>query len=135
VRLDRAQVQTAVVALAVNAKEAMPNGGTLAFSTSIEEVSEQEARAAAALPGRYVTVRVRDSGVGMDEGVQARAFEPFFTTKGMGQGTGLGLSQVHGFMKQIGGHARLVSGLTKGTEVALFFPMQKEAVISKAPQP
>ncbi|HEX7926327.1 MAG TPA: ATP-binding protein, partial [bacterium] len=130
VRLDRGQFQTTVVALAVNAKEAMPNGGTLTFSTSIEDVSEQVAREALGNPGTYVTVRVRDTGVGMDPKVQARAFEPFFTTKGMGQSTGLGLSQVHGFMKQMGGIARLVSSPTQGTEVALYFPPHQGAETS-----
>jgi signal transduction histidine kinase len=127
VRVDRGQFQTAIVALSLNAREAMPQGGTLAIATAVEDLPEDKARTALTTPGRYVTVRVRDSGVGMPEAIQLRAFEPFFTTKGMGQGAGLGLSQVHGFMKQSGGHATLHSLPNQGTEVALYFPIHREA--------
>jgi signal transduction histidine kinase len=120
VRVDRGLFQTAIVALALNAKEAMPKGGTLALSTALEDFSGEQAPGGPATAGRYIAVRVRDTGLGMPEDVQARAFEPFFTTKGLG--LGLGLSQVHGFMKQSGGYAALRSQPQQGTEVALYFP-------------
>jgi signal transduction histidine kinase len=133
VRVDRSQFQTAIVALALNAQEAMPKGGTLTVSTAVEEVSAAQAAAAFVTPGRYVIVRVRDSGAGMSDSVQLRAFEPFFSTKGMGEGTGLGLSQVHGFMKQSGGHTTLRSLPGQGTEVALYFPIQDGPAVDRPP--
>ncbi len=136
VRIDRSQFQAAIVALALNAKEAMPKGGVVTMATAVEELSPAEAAAAFVAAGRYVTVRVRDSGVGMSDSVQLRAFDPFFSTKGIGERIGLGLSQVHGFMKQSGGHVALRSLPSQGTEVALFFPIHQgpETAPEEAPE-
>ncbi len=122
VHTDVDQFETAILNLAVNARDAMPSGGALTIETEGVRFDDDVRTAQEAPPGEYIRVSVSDTGVGMSPEVCARAIEPFFTTKDVGSGTGLGLSMVYGFMKQIGGHARLYSELDHGTRVSLFFP-------------
>ncbi len=119
---DIDQFETAILNLAVNARDAMPSGGTLRIETGSVRFDEDMQAPQEAPPGDYIRVSVSDTGTGMSPEVCARAIEPFFTTKEIGAGTGLGLSMVYGFMKQIGGHARLYSEVGHGTRVSLFFP-------------
>ncbi|MEZ6030879.1 MAG: PAS domain S-box protein [Hyphomonadaceae bacterium] len=119
---DIDQFETAVLNLAVNARDAMPDGGLIAIETEVVRFDDDPRTAQEAPPGEYLRVSVSDTGQGMSPEVCARAIEPFFTTKEVGAGTGLGLSMVYGFMKQIGGHARLYSEVGRGTRVSLFFP-------------
>ena len=122
VHLDPAEFDTALVNLAVNARDAMPRGGQLTLSADTERIDN--ARATAKAPaGNYVVFRVADTGMGMPPEVQARALEPFFTTKDAGKGSGLGLSMVYGFVKQSGGHLGIDSQLGEGTCVSLYFPV------------
>lgn len=122
VDVDPNQLENAILNLAVNARDAMPDGGTLTIRALNQAVLEQGHHADDPPPGEWVLVEVRDTGVGIPEDVQPKVFEPFFTTKPHGQGTGLGLSQVYGFIKQSGGHVRLVSGTGQGTTVRLYLP-------------
>jgi len=123
VRVDTAQFQSAILNLAVNARDAMPGGGRLVIELRNVVLDE---RGVAVLqdmaPGRYVVVAVRDTGGGMTREVAARAFDPFFTTKEIDKGTGLGLSQVYGFAQQSGGGAAIESELGQGTVVRLYLP-------------
>jgi PAS domain S-box-containing protein len=117
VEIDGAQLDSAVVNIANNARDAMPEGGTLTIV-----VRNVTPGAAEQLTGDHVLVEMIDTGAGMDDAAVARAFEPFFSTKGPGHGTGLGLSMVHGFVHQSGGTIRLVSAPGRGTTVQLFLP-------------
>jgi len=108
----------ALLNLAINARDAMPEGGSLTIGTSVRRVLDHPSLAA----GQYVEVVVRDTGIGMNADVVARAFDPFFTTKGVGKGTGLGLSQVYGMARQAGGTAEIQSTVEKGTSVAILLP-------------
>ena len=119
---DIDQFETAILNLAVNARDAMPNGGQLVIETETVHFDDDPRTAQEAPPGDYLRVSVSDTGTGMTPEVAARAIEPFFTTKGVGSGTGLGLSMVYGFMKQLGGHARIYSEVGLGTRISLFFP-------------
>jgi PAS domain S-box-containing protein len=116
---DPNQLEGALLNLAVNARDAMPDGGRLTIETANVSGNSRPPEAPA---GSYVAIRMRDTGIGMTPEVAARAFEPFFTTKDVGQGTGLGLSQVYGFAKQSGGHVALESAPGKGTAVTLLLP-------------
>ena len=121
---DAAQLEAALLNLAINARDAMPRGGKLRVLTRRAWLQEQAlAGNPEAVPGPYVAIEVRDTGTGMKPEVRERAFEPFFTTKGPGQGTGLGLSQVFGFMRQIGGHVAIQSAPGRGTTVTLYLPL------------
>jgi signal transduction histidine kinase len=118
---DTTQVQTALLNLAINARDAMEDGGTLLVSTGNEVVTTPTN--GLALPaGEYGTLCVTDSGTGMSEDVLARLFEPFFTTKEVGKGTGLGLAQVYGFVRQSGGDVRVSSALGLGTSITILLP-------------
>ncbi|HJU16383.1 MAG TPA: ATP-binding protein [Stellaceae bacterium] len=120
--LDPGQFESAILNLAINARDAMPTGGRLTISARNAPVAGAEARRLDLMPGDYVTVGVTDTGAGMAPEVQRRAFEPFFTTKDIGKGTGLGLAQIYGFVKQSGGTATIDSALGAGTTVTLYFP-------------
>ena len=121
---DPGQFENALLNLAINARDAMPEGGQLIIETAAVEVDEEYAAAAGIdlVTGGYVSLSVTDTGVGMSPEIRERAFEPFFTTKGPGAGSGLGLSMVYGFVKQSGGHVRLDSEEGRGTTVRLYLP-------------
>ncbi len=122
-RIDSGQLESSLLNLVINARDAMPDGGELGIEVANCQVDDAYAATQVELaPGEYVAVSVRDTGVGMSESVFTRAFEPFYTTKPIGQGTGLGLSMVYGFVKQAGGHARIQSEPGRGTTVTLYLP-------------
>ncbi|WP_347542256.1 ATP-binding protein [Roseomonas sp. CAU 1739] len=127
-RADAAQLEAALLNLVINARDAMPRGGTIRIVSRRAWLQEQAlAGNPEAQPGPYVAIEVRDTGEGMPPEVRERAFEPFFTTKKDGQGTGLGLSQVFGFMRQIGGHVAIQSTPRRGTTVTLYLPLGSES--------
>jgi PAS domain S-box-containing protein len=122
--VDSAQLQSALLNLAINARDAMPRGGQLTIEVSPVRLDADYAQMYPEVrTGRYVLIAVSDSGSGMPEEVRRRAFEPFFTTKPMGAGTGLGLSMVYGFVKQSGGHIQLYSERGRGTTVRIYLPV------------
>lgn len=119
---DRAQLESAILNLCINSRDAMPNGGQI----SIHLVNyKQDVNDGPLKAGEYVEIEVSDEGAGMSEDVVAHAFEPFFTTKAVGKGSGLGLSMVYGFVTQSGGHAKLDSMVGRGTTVKLYLPRAK----------
>ncbi|WP_205686771.1 PAS domain-containing sensor histidine kinase [Caulobacter flavus] len=128
---DANQLESAILNLAINARDAMPEGGRLTISTSVAELDPDMA-AEDARPGRYVVVAVTDTGVGMSAEVLDKVFDPFFTTKPIGQGTGLGLSMVYGFARQSGGSVRIQSRVGEGTSVKIYLPAADGAVEPKA---
>ena len=134
--VDPSQLEHAVLNLALNARDAMPNGGRLTIET-VNCVFDADQASLEIKPGQYVMIAVGDTGVGMAPDALARAFEPFFTTKDVGKGTGLGLSMVYGFVKQSGGHARIQSEPGNGTVVRLYVPraIVAEVAPSAAPAP
>ncbi len=123
---DRGQLESVLVNLATNARDAMPQGGTLVFSASREPVAEGFAHAAGLRPGDYVRLAVMDTGCGMEPAVLARASEPFFSTKRKGEGTGLGLAMARGFAEQSGGGLTIQSAAGAGTTVTLYLPRAEE---------
>ncbi|WP_267396121.1 MULTISPECIES: PAS domain-containing hybrid sensor histidine kinase/response regulator [unclassified Sphingomonas] len=123
-RVDPNQLELALLNLAINARDAMPEGGRLTLTAAAETVADHDGRGLAA--GRYIRLVARDTGTGMDEATLARATEPFFSTKGVGKGTGLGLSMIHGLAAQSGGTLRLDSRLGAGTAVELWLPATDE---------
>jgi PAS domain S-box-containing protein len=129
VRCDPGQLENALLNLAINARDAMPEGGKLTIGTRHVRLSATDvAHEESAEPGDYIEVAVTDTGAGMDEATRAHAFEPFFTTKPLGQGTGLGLSQVYGFVRQSSGIVQLDSEPGRGTAVRFYLPRHKEHV-------
>jgi PAS domain S-box-containing protein len=129
VKLDRGQLEQIIVNLVVNARDAMPHGGTVRVCTG-SAVTDTNG-----IPGECVTLSVADSGVGMDEETRARIFEPFFTTKEQGKGTGLGLSTVYGIVKASGGDIEVQSDVDEGTEFQLRFPCADDAVAVASIEP
>jgi CheY-like chemotaxis protein len=138
-KVDPTHFEAALLNLAINALDAMPDGGSLRIAIATMNVTpEGAAHATAPLPpdivaGNYVVVSVADTGLGMAPDIAAHAFEPFFTTKDIGKGSGLGLSQVFGFMQHSGGHIALDSAPGQGARFALFFPLSDEPVATRAP--
>ena len=125
---DAGQLETALLNLAVNARDAMPSGGTLHIEASAVDVTDDEVQSIDDWPaGRYVCISMTDTGCGMNRETLGRAFEPFFTTKGIGKGSGLGLSMVYGFAKQSRGHVTAYSVVGTGTRIELFLPVAVNA--------
>lgn len=125
--IDAQQTESALLNLALNSRDAMPQGGRLTFETrNVYLGKDLIASNPGLMPGDYVMLSVTDTGTGMTPDVLVRAFDPFFTTKPAGQGTGLGLSQIYGFVRQSGGHARIESTVGKGTSVKLYLPRDQE---------
>jgi hypothetical protein len=119
---DPNQLESALLNLAINARDAMPDGGKLTIKTENARIDGIDADTPALLPGDYIRIDVSDTGTGMSPEVAARAFDPFFTTKPIGQGTGLGLSMIYGFARQSNGHVLIESKLGVGTSVTLYLP-------------
>jgi CheY-like chemotaxis protein len=123
IKADPAQIEQVVLNLAVNARDAMPDGGTLVIETEMASVPADKAGVFdGIIPGEFVVLRVKDSGCGMPPEILRHAFEPFFTTKEMGRGSGLGLPVVYGIVKQSGGYVNLVSVVGQGTTVEIYLP-------------
>jgi signal transduction histidine kinase len=136
---DSAELESAILNLAINARDAMPAGGKLTIETGNAYLDEDYCETAEGVkPGQYVMISVTDTGSGMPEDVIDKAFDPFFTTKPAGSGTGLGLSQVYGFVKQSGGHVRIYSEVDEGTTVKVYLPRSfaqaKPVPISTTPE-
>ena len=131
---DANQMENALLNLAINARDAMPEGGRMTIATDNAQLDQAYVRGIEGLrPGDYVVLQITDTGEGMAPETVARAFEPFFTTKPIGQGTGLGLSMIYGFAKQVGGHVRIISEVERGTSVLLYMP-RSQAARSDMPQ-
>ena len=123
IEADATELESAILNLALNARDAMPGGGRLTIETANTDIDRAySAQHAEVMPGQYVAISVSDTGTGMNQDAISRAFEPFFTTKPVGEGTGLGLSQVYGFVKQSGGHVKIYSELGQGTCVRIYLP-------------
>ena len=135
--IDASQLESALLNLCINARDAMPEGGRITIETANKWLDDRAAKERDLPPGQYLSVCVTDTGTGMTSDVIARAFEPFFTTKPLGQGTGLGLSMVYGFVRQSGGQVRIYSEVGCGTTMCLYLPRHHgglpEAVASTAP--
>jgi PAS domain S-box-containing protein len=127
IRVDPGQLDQVVVNLVVNSADALPNGGTISLETANTTLTHEDAaQYPYVTPGEFVSLIVRDNGVGMDDATRARAFEPFFTTKPIGKGTGLGLSTVYGIVKQSGGYVWVASASGAGTMVTVCLPVAKQ---------
>ena len=123
---DEAQLGNAIINLVVNARDAMPSGGTVTIATHNRKVSSASALGTAIMPaGDYVEIEVADTGVGMSKEIQSKIFDPFFTTKPVGQGTGLGLATVYGIVKQTGGFITVDSEMGRGTAFKIYLPRMR----------
>ena len=120
--LDASQLESSLLNPCINARDAMPEGGRITIETANKWLDDHTARERDLPPGQYLSLCVTDTGTGMTSDVSARAFDPFFTTKPLGQGTGLGLSMVYGFVRQSGGQVRIYSEVGTGTTMCLYFP-------------
>src|ERR1700678_4250952 len=128
VEADLAELEAVVLNLGLNARDAMPEGGKLTIEASNSYLDEVYCRQSGDVrPGQYVQIAVTDTGSGMSKEVIERAFEPFFTTQQSGQGTGLGLSQVYGFVKQSGGHVKIYSEVGDGTTIKVYLPRTRQS--------
>jgi PAS domain S-box-containing protein len=132
---DPHQLESAVLNLAINARDAMPAGGRLGIETGNCALDARSARGYGVEPGDYVRLLVRDNGSGMSAEVIERAFDPFFTTKPIGQGTGLGLSMIYGFARQSSGHVRIVSEPGEGAIIELLLPRSRQIAVDEKPLP
>ena len=121
-KADPSQLENALLNLAINARDAMPDGGRLTIETANKWLDQRAAGDRDLPPGQYLSLCVSDTGTGMTPEVISRVFDPFFTTKPLGQGTGLGLSMIHGFVRQSGGQVRIYSEVGQGTTMCLYFP-------------
>jgi PAS domain S-box-containing protein len=131
--VDAQQFEATLLNLAVNARDAMPRGGRLKIRTQVQEIDAARSLDMSGIsPGHYAVVSVIDTGEGMPPDVQARAFEPFFTTKEVGKGSGLGLSQVYGFVTQSGGHVEISSEVGAGTTVTIYLPALADPIAAEA---
>ncbi|MEJ8473130.1 PAS-domain containing protein [Roseibium algae] len=130
-RIDPTQMETALINLAFNARDAMREGGEIRFGIDELTIDERHASVLGVLPGAYACITVTDTGSGMDEDTRLRIFEPFFTTKTFGTGSGLGLSMVYGFMQQSGGAIQVSSSIGQGTEIKLFVPALPATTLSQ----
>jgi CheY-like chemotaxis protein len=128
---DPNQLESALLNLAINARDAMPDGGKLTIATANARLEGVHADTPALAPGDYVCIGVTDTGTGMRAEVAARAFDPFFTTKPIGQGTGLGLSMIYGFARQSNGHVTIDSTLGQGTSVKLYLPRHRGEIAAQ----
>jgi len=134
VKVDASQIEQAILNLASNARDAMPNGGKLVIETANAEVDESTAAQAGVQPGGYILLAVSDTGCGMDAQTRARLFEPFFTTKEQGKGSGLGLSIVYGTVRQAGGYITVYSQVNCGTILEIYLPRNQEPLEAPAPR-
>ncbi|HTK85515.1 MAG TPA: ATP-binding protein, partial [Patescibacteria group bacterium] len=128
VLIDQDQFVNALINMAANARDAMPDGGTFTIGTAPVTLDRRQAsQYQALLPGRFVAITIADTGTGMPDHVRQRIFDPFYTTKPAGQGTGLGLSMVYGMIQQSGGHIEVESAPGRGTKFSIFLPIHDGA--------
>ena len=121
-KVDQSQLENAILNLCINARDAMPGGGTITIETANKWLDDRTARARDLVPGQYISLCVSDTGTGIPSELVDKVFDPFFTTKPLGQGTGLGLSMIYGFVRQSGGQVRIYSEVGKGTTMCLYLP-------------
>jgi PAS domain S-box-containing protein len=133
INVDRNQLENAILNLAINARDAMKGEGTIGLSAANVRLSREFCAGKGIVPGDFVRVAVSDSGAGIPKDMLEQVFEPFFTTKADGQGTGLGLSMVFGFVKQSGGHVDIASAVGEGTQVQLYFPRSLRPILEESP--